>query len=456
VRRRLIVTYVSLLAVVLLGLSLPLGLVLAAHDAQEMFIDRLDDTARFASLAEPALRTGDTSGLEARLRQYDAMFGIAAAIVNRDSRLIVASRSGLDPAEPLVRRRIDAALSGQQAGSGEAPWPWERDPLIVAVPIGTGGEIIGAAVTVSPRDALTAAVGRVWLALAALSGLALVLGVLASIPLSRWMLRPVLELDEAAQALAGGRRPAATTVQTGPPELRRLTATFHTMSHRITALLDRQRTFASYASHQLRTPLATLRLCVENLGPAVTEAGEQDYSLLSAEITRMTRMCDALLSYALADMAHADGQVHDAGAVVEARVAAWRPALAAAGIEVVRSGLASAAVTVADQALDQALDTLLSNVVKFCGGATVTVTVDRGADGRVEVSVADTGPGLPTGQLARAAEPFWRAPAHQNVDGSGLGITIARALVTASDGSFELQAMQPHGLCAVIRLREAP
>lgn len=455
-RRRLIVTYVGLLAMVLLGLSLPLGVVLAARDAQTMFIDRLDDTARFASLAEPALRTGEIADLEARLRQYDSMYEIAAAIVNRDGKLVIASRSTLDTSQALIRGRIDAALSGQQAGSGDTGWPWRRDPLVVAVPIGTGGEILGAAITVSPRDALTATVGRGWAVLAALAAVALGLGVLATFPLSRWMLRPVLELDAAAQALAAGRLPESAAVQTGPSEVRRLATSFTTMAHRITALLDRQRTFASYASHQLRTPLATLRLCVENLRPSVSHAGQEDYALIAEEIERMAKMCDALLSYALADVAHGRTRAHDTASIADARVAVWRPAAEAAGVWLIRSGLDSAPAIVADQALDQALDTLLSNAIKFSGrGATVTISVARAESGRVEVRVADTGPGLTEAELARAAEPFWRGPAHQNVDGSGLGITIARALILASGGTFTLQAVAPHGLCAVISLRGA-
>jgi K+-sensing histidine kinase KdpD len=73
----------------------------------------------------------------------------------------------------------------------------------------------------------------------------------------------------------------------------------------------------------------------------------------------------------------------------------------------------------------------------------------------VEVHVVDSGPGLPAEQLAQAAEAFWRAPTHQNVEGSGLGITIAQALVKASGGVLELAPATPHGLHARLRLPRA-
>jgi signal transduction histidine kinase len=291
------------------------------------------------------------------------------------------------------------------------------------------------------------------LLLAALSLAALCLGAFATMPLSRWMLRPVQELDEAAHALAEGRFSQANLAGSGPPELRRLTESFTSMAGRVTTLLQRQRTFASYASHQLRTPLATLRLCVENLRPAVRADGADDFLMVAEEIERMAGMCDALLTYALAEVTGARTVEVDAVAVVQARMAVWRPAAEKAGITLIRSGDTRASVRAADQALDQSLDALISNAIKFCdAGAEVHLIVDGSERDWVVVHVVDNGPGMPAADLARAASPFWRRAASQNIEGSGLGITIAEALITACGGRFQLTEAKPNGLHARITL----
>jgi len=455
-RRRLIATYVGLLAMVLVGLSVPLGAALAVRNEQTMFIDRLNDTARFASLAEPALRTGDYVVLENELRDYERMFGIVAGIVGRDGRVLLTSESTLDVKDERVRRGIDAALSGNRAAPEQSLWPWAGGPLVVSEPIGRGGEVIGAALTVSPTGNLHAAIARSWALLAAIATLVLLLGWVATLPLARWMLLPIEKLDEAAHALADGRYSGGRLADSGPIELRRLAQSFTSMADRVTTLLGRQRTFVSYASHQLRTPLATLRLCVENLRPAVTEDGVEDYTMLADEIERMARMCDALLSYALAEVAASERHTLDAVAIADARIAVWRPAAEQAGVSVHREGALSALVRVADDVLDQALDALLSNAVKFAGaGAQVTLRVVEPDRQRVEVHVVDTGPGMPPEDLARAAEAFWRKSSHQNIDGSGLGITIAEALIRASGGSLHLAPASPHGVHARIILPAA-
>jgi signal transduction histidine kinase len=461
VRRRLRITYVSLLAAVLLGLDVPLATTLVAREAQAMFIDRLNDTARFAALAEPALaepalRAGRLAALRAELRQYDAMFGIAAAVVGRDGRLVLASRDGLDITAAAVRGPIDAALSDRHAGLQRTIWPWQDEPLVVAEPVGRGGEIIGAALTVSPTTVLRAGTGWRLAALAGLSALILLLGTAAAGPLARWMLRPVQRLDDAAGALSEGRFDDRVEIVSGPPELRRLVASFNRMADRVATLVERQRDFVSYASHQLRTPLATLRLCVENLDTAVRPQGLDDYRMMAEEIARLGRMCDSLLAYARAEVTAGEGDDVDAAAVVRQRIDTWRPVAAKAGVRLHHDGPDHARVRAAAQALDQALDALLSNAVKFAGhGAEVVVTVGRAHPGWVDIDVVDNGPGMPPEDLARATEPFWRRPGDQNVDGSGLGVTIADALVTASGGRFDLMAARPHGVHARIRLPAA-
>jgi signal transduction histidine kinase len=460
VRRRLLVTYVTLLIAVLGGLTVPLALTIASRDAQTMFIDRLNDTARFAALAEPAMRQGRWTVLGAELRQYDALFDISAAVVGRDGNPKLASRAQVDLDDEKVRERIEAALSGEHSRAGEVSWPWRDDPLVVAEPIGHGGEVIGAALTISPTAALRASIWRSWVVMGAASALVILIGVVAAVPLTRWTLRPVHDLDDAAHALTEGRFRERVVVASGPPELRRLTDSFNAMAERIATLVERQRSFVSYASHQLRTPLATLRLCADNLAPAVDASGRADYTLMVDEIDRMAGLCDALLTYARAEATADDVADVDAADVADARVAAWLAVGERAGVHLVRDGVTGVRVRTAARALDQALDALISNAVKFAGpGATVEVRVTRdngtsdGPNGRwVSIHVIDDGPGMPPEDLARATEAFWRRPADQNVDGSGLGVTIADALVTASGGRLELKPAQPHGVHARIRL----
>lgn len=456
-RRRLIWTYLTFLLLVLMGLSVPLGLVRAAHDAQTMFMDRLGDTARFAALAEPALLSSRMSALGAELRHYDSLFGITAVVVDRNRRIAASSREAVSLETVEIQERISQALSGQGSQFPGVSWPWDPAPLIIAEPVGSGGEIVGVALTISPSGELQAATWRNWFLLASLSLLTLLLGALATGPLARWMLKPVHDLDEAAHALAVGTFLPDQITGSGPPELRRLTESFATMASRVTALLQRQRTFASYASHQLRTPLATLRLSIENLSPAVDKSGTDDYALIASEIKRMAGMCDALLTYALAEVPAGPQTVIDAAEVAADRVTFWSGPAERAGSRIALHTNAPAKAMAAANVLDQALDALISNAIKFAGpGADVLVTVSPHSDGLVEVHVSDTGPGLSTADIARAPEAFWRGPADQNADGSGLGITIAESLITASGGELLLRQAVPHGLHAIILLRSAP
>jgi signal transduction histidine kinase len=461
-RRRLIVTYVTLLAAVLVGLSVPLAIAIAGNQGQQMFVDRQGDTARLASLAEPALRTNRLGTLGAELAQHDALFGIAAVVVGRDGAPVVASRGGIDVSGELLREHVDAALSGQRTELGPTRWPWRDTPMVVAEPVGRGGDIHGAVLTISPTGALNADTWRSWSLLGLVSAVVLAAGVAAAAPLANWMLKPVQQLDQAAHALAAGRFGDRALAGTGPPELRRLTESFNTMTDKVSTLVERQRSFVSYASHQLRTPLATLRLWVENLAPWVEPAGQEDHRMVADEIERMGSMCDALLTYARAEATADDVADVDAAEVADARVAIWSQAAEQAGLKLVRAGERRAPVRAAPQALDQALDALLSNAVKYVGRDNqVVVMVDTvparrpGDSAWVDIHVIDNGPGIPSDDLSEAAQPFWRATAHQNVDGAGLGVTIADALVTASGGRLELGPAQPHGLHARIRLPAA-
>ncbi|MET7418435.1 HAMP domain-containing sensor histidine kinase [Dactylosporangium sp. NPDC005555] len=450
-RVRIVATYLLLLLLVLAALEVPFALSIAGRDTQQVVADRLADATRFATLAEPALRTkGKTTELAAEFARYYQVYGIAVIVVNQDAFDVVSSRPSVDLADKAVQRQTRRALEGREASDDGTIWPWRLEPFVVAVPVGRGGEVIGAVVTVSPVGARAAGVRTTWSVLAVGGLVVLFAGIVAAWSLARWTLRPVAELDAAAHELGAGDYAARVPAADGPPELRRLGSAFNEMAATVADSLERQRAFVSHASHQLRNPLTAVRLRVEDLGADLTDPqAVEGHRLALEEVERLGEVLDSLLALARAERGRFELADIDAGEVAWARVVAWQPVAARKTITLryVRPphSLKARAVTTA---LDQALDALIDNAVKFSAEGS-TVTVRPVADeGGVAVHVLDTGPGLTEQQRELATERFWRAPGTQNVDGSGLGLPIVAVLVEASSGRLDLLANEPSGLHA--------
>ncbi|MFG2109002.1 sensor histidine kinase [Micromonospora chersina] len=449
-RRRLVISYLLLMVLVLLALETPLAATLATRETDRVRADRLADATRFASLAGPALRGGTPGPLDGELAAYDDLYGVGAAVVDRDRRTVAASArwefgAGTDPA-------LDTALSGQQFSGPESVWPWVDGPLVVAVPINDGGEVLGAVITTTPAAKVRRTVTAWWLLLAGIGLLAVLACVSTAFGLAGWVLRPVTELDAVTHEIAEGHRRARVRPRLGPPELRRLATSFNDMADAVSDVMDRQRAFVAHASHQLRNPLTALRLRVEELGPSLTDPdGRAEHQLALEETDRLATVLDALLTLARAEREENQRVTVDAAGIAASRVAAWLPLARHRSVTLAldTTGAPVYARTV-PTAIDQALDALIDNAVKFSGaGGAVTVTV-RPADGGTAVEVRDTGPGMTASQLDQATERFWRAPDVQNVDGAGLGLTIVAVLVDASDGRLTMRQGDPRGLVAEV------
>jgi signal transduction histidine kinase len=454
-RRRLIAGYLLLLALVLVALEVPLAITIAGRDTARLVADRLTDATRFATLAEPALRSGESEALRSELDRYDELYGITAAVVDEEGHPIVASRNAVDLTATDVVNQSHRALAGSQASDDGTIWPWRSRPMVVAVPIGSGGEILGAVVTVSPVGKSANGVGAAWVALLAGGLVVLAAGIAAVWWFARWILRPVRDLDAAAHELGGGDYEVRVPVDDGPGELRRLAGAFNEMAETVADSLERQRQFVSHASHQLRNPLTALRLRVEDLGADLDDPEVVELHRLALEETeRLGQVLDSLLALARAERGRFSLVDVDAGEVAWARVLAWQPVAAKRGVVLryVRPPRPVPVRAVAN-ALDQALDALIDNAVKFSNSDDPAVTIRIAADdGGAAVHVIDTGPGLTEAQRELATERFWRAPDAQNVDGSGLGLPIVAVLVEASGGRLELLPAEPHGLHAKLWL----
>src|SRR5690348_9633348 len=131
-RRRLVITYVLMLALVLLALEVPLGSNVAAGHTDEMVLDRLLDANRIASIAEPALREGRLEGITAGLEQYNRVYGVSAAVANREAALIAVSGDVGAFASGTAQRSLRQALAGSRAGGAGTVWPWDPEPLVLA------------------------------------------------------------------------------------------------------------------------------------------------------------------------------------------------------------------------------------------------------------------------------------------------------------------------------------
>ncbi|MEV6055044.1 HAMP domain-containing sensor histidine kinase [Streptomyces sp. NPDC052107] len=454
-RTRLLPLLIILMAAVLLALGLPLAISVAAAQQQKVVVDRIDDTARFAALAQfvtdgpsGSRRTSTDERLEAlrsELGSYYGVYGIRAGVFYRNgSAMANAPDDWFVPRTGEMRDAFEEALLSRRSHDPRQVWPWQRSRLIVASPVIRDGDVVAVVVTDSPTGQMRSRTLRGWLIIGAGEIAAMLLAVGAALRLTGWVLRPVRVLDATTHDIATGRLKSRVAVGGGPPELRRLARSFNEMADNVEDVLEQQRAFVADASHQLRNPLAALLLRIELLALELPEDNEEIASVRS-EGKRLAQVLDDLLDLALAEHAEADLRLTDIGALAEERVASWSPAAEAKGVRL--TGDCPPTTAWADPiTLSSALDAVIDNAVKFSPeGGTVEVTVAADGD-RSTVVVTDTGPGLTEEELARVGDRFWRSGRHQNIKGSGLGLSIVHALLTAGGGSIDYAHHEPRGL----------
>jgi len=460
VRTRLLPLLIVLMAAVLLAFGVPLAVSLAGAQQQGVVVDRIDDTARFAALAQFVTVTDDADTaageraktLERELRSYYDVYGIYAGVFfrGRDPMAVAPRGWKVGPKDSEVRGAFEEALSGRRSHDPAQVWPWERSRLVVASPVIRDGDVVAVVVTDSPTGELRSRILHGWLVIGAGEVAALLLAIGAALRLTGWVLKPVGILDSTTHAIASGRLKSRVAASGGPPELRRLARSFNEMADTVEDVLEQQRAFVADASHQLRNPLAALLLRIELLAYELPE-GNEEIASVQSEGKRLAEVLDDLLDLALAEHSEADLRITDVGLIAAERVAAWAPTAEAKGV--VLSGECPATTAWADPiALSSALDAVIDNAVKFTPqGERVEVSV--AVEGTTAtVVVTDNGPGLTDEELARVGDRFWRSGRHQNIKGSGLGLSISRALLAAGGASISYGSHEPHGLTVTVRV----
>ena len=287
------------------------------------------------------------------------------------------------------------------------------------------------------------------LLLAGLVGAAL--AALVSLILARAITRPVRLVADASRSLAAGGSPDPIPVE-GSDELARLAASFNDMAAQLARARDLERAFLLSVSHELKTPLTSIRGYAE----AITERavdGEEAAETILVEARRLERLVHDLLDLARMNRSSFEVHAEPVDLAEVAREAVRRYETQAQAFEVdLEAVVDGPAPAVGDHdRLVQVVSNLVENALRSTpAGGTVRVSAGAGA-----LVVADEGPGIHADELPRAFERFYlfdRYRSRREV-GTGLGLAIVKELTEAMGGSVDVQSEPGAGTAFTVRLR---
>ncbi len=488
--RRILLVLLAFTAVIIAGAMIPLALDATSHD-QTSFTQATAGVARTdAAVAQSRLDDIYVSSQSGGVNPVgDAPLVSVLNEVEQagDRLLIVTADKDIRPHEgampagnwgQLAKQANAQARLAMQAHQTVQPVTETTGSWVVAVmPVREhgAGPVEGTVILARSTAPLHHDILELWVILGTIAFLALLAAALLAFALARWVSRPLAGLDSAAGRLADGNLASRAVVDSGPPELRRLGTTFNTMAGRLEALVHGNRAVIADVSHQLRTPLAALRLRLDLLAADTDPATGHELAGALEELARLSRLVDGLLAVARAENVVPVPVAVDLAEVARERVVAWHPVADDRGIRLeaisrpseagwgsARTGgrLAGGASDPGGQAmawigeghLEQILDNLIANALEaLSAGHQIMVTTKATASG-AQITVSDNGPGMNAEDRERAFLRF----STSNPNGTGLGLAIVHRLVTSNGGTASLAETPGGGLTVTLDFPGVP
>jgi signal transduction histidine kinase len=262
----------------------------------------------------------------------------------------------------------------------------------------------------------------------------------AAVLIARRLARPLGNLTEAAEAFRGRNEPIVVQ-PSGPADLRNAILAFNGMNERVVKLIEEKDRTLGAIGHDLRTPLASLRIRAESIEPA------EDRERIIATIEEMTSMLEDILTLASSGRSRDQFEQADVSALSRSVADEYREL----GHEVPFAADGPHVVDVKRNPLRRAIRNLVDNALKYAGTAEIGVTAKNDS---IVIAVLDRGPGLAAEELERIAGAFYRAEPSRNRDtgGAGLGLSIAEAIANAHGGTLTFANRDGGGLAATISL----
>lgn len=424
------------------------------------------DAEMVSEIRDAAKETNGAEGIRNILAAYSGTLG-----VNTDTRnfYILSGNTGScilssdgKTAQVDITPNILTAIAGQE---GYAP-NTSAEYMDVALPV-SGGEN-GYILYIKDNMQTVQALSREMfhhIMEALLVGL--VISIIISFVLSRTLLRPIRGMTKAAEEMAQGDFSRTIEVQ-AEDEIGVLARTFNNMAAQLDETLEEikrseslRREFVANASHELRTPITSIRSYAETLvdSPDMPKDMEEDFlKVIMNESDRMTKIVQDLLELSRLDAGKENFvfekfNVVDAVENVEAAIALEAKRR---GHVVTVSAEEGLPCVVGDKAkIEQVFLNIMTNAVKYTpDGGEIHATI-TGTDGMVSVAVHDTGIGIPQEDMARVFDRFYRvdkARARES-GGTGLGLSIAKEIVEKHKGSITMTSVPGEGTTVTVCLR---
>lgn len=454
---RLVVAIVAVLSAVVAGLAW-----LIVSQTNALLIGQVAD-----------LVAQDAEAVKAEMLRGEALSSATSERVGRDPRrlyILIDARGGPPITAPpgIVLAPQEHGLGQDRylfhywrgAGDGKSP---ERLAAGLAVPLGNGRTLIVA------RDIETvrAHVGRVQrLLLVGIVGLSLA-ALAGGLLISRHLLRRIEAINASARGImAGNLSQRIPLIGTGD-ELDQVAANLNSMLDRIEQLMAGLREVSDNIAHDLKTPLTRLRNRAETALRDAAAGGQNADPALRAGLVRIIEEADdliktfnALLLIAKLEAGAATEtfETIDAALVASDVAELYEPVAEEAGLKLVTEVSAGCPVRGNRGLLGQAIANLVDNAIKYSSQAmgadrTVRLNVRRVGD-RVEVTLADRGPGIPPKDRERVLKRFVRLEESRTRPGTGLGLSLVAAVATLHSGAVRLEGNEP-GLRVVLSLPAA-
>lgn len=276
--------------------------------------------------------------------------------------------------------------------------------------------------------------------------------------LTRRLQRPLHALTKAARGMAHGHYDIRVPTMGAGAEVDALAGAFNTMAAQLEHTEDTRRRMLSDLAHEMRTPIAVLAVYLEALQDGVTTWTEATGELMDEQLTRLTRLVEDINDVSRAEEGRItlDRTEEPVADLIHTAADAHREAYAIKGVDLQVNAPATGTVFADRQRMGQVLSNLLTNALRHTPpGGQVTIGTTEHTSDTIAISVTDTGEGITAQQLPHVFERFYRGDTARDRDhgGSGIGLTISKALVEAHKGTLTATSNGPgHGAVFTLEL----